>query len=146
MAPGGSSRRTRRQPSEDISEDPISQRNKLEDVEMDSGDDVARRRGSRKGKRGKKKAAAPADGDETMIDADLDAGDVPDEPFDRQAFLDQPLSQKQLAKLHLFATDATVPLDVYKPDAMEMTKRLAGHITEFLANNQDKVGRRNRAL
>ena len=117
----------------------MTQRNKVEDVEMDSGDDVPRHRGSRKEKRGKKKVAAPAGGDETMIDVDLDTGDVPDEPFDREALLNQPLSQKQLAKLHLFASDATVPLDVYKPDAMEMTKRLAGHIAEFMRNNQDKV-------
>ena len=117
----------------------MSQRNKVEDVEMDSGDDVARRRGSRKEKRGKKKATAPAAGDETAINADLDTGDVPDEPFDREALLNQPLSQKQLAKLHLFASDATVLLDVYKPDAMEMTKRLAGHTAEFMKNNQDRV-------
>lgn len=109
---------------------------------MDSGDDVARHRSSRKEKRGKgkKKATAPTDGDEAMIDADLDAVDIPDEPFDRDALLNQPLSQKQLAKLQLLASDATVTLDMYKPDAMEMTKRLAGHIAEFMRNNQDKVG------
>lgn len=107
---------------------------------MDSGDDTARHRSTRKEKRGKKKATAPVDRDETMIDADLDAVDIPDEPFDRGALLNQPLSQKQLAKLHLFASDATVLLNVYKPDAMEMTKRLAGHIAEFMRNNQDKVG------
>lgn len=114
----------------------MTQRSKAEDVEMDSGDDVPRHRSSRKGKRGKKKAAVPAGGDEAMIDVDLDAGD---EPFDREALLNQPLSQKQQAKLHLFASDATVLLNVYKPDAMEMTKRLAGHVAEFLRNNQDKV-------
>ncbi|KAF9649385.1 hypothetical protein BDM02DRAFT_1844775 [Thelephora ganbajun] len=134
-----SSRRIRRQPSEDISDVPATQRSKVEDVEMDSGDDVARHRGSRKGKRGKKKAAAPADRDEAMIDVDLDTGDVPDEPFDREALLNQPLSQKQLAKLHSFTSDATVSLDVYKADVMEMTKRLAGNIAEFMSNNQDKT-------
>ena len=140
MAPvASSSRRTLRQPSEDISEDPPTQRSKVEDVEMDSGEDVARYRRSRKDKRGKKKAVAPAGGDDSMLDGDLDIGDVPDEPFDRDALLNQPLSQKQLAKLHLFASDATVLLNVYKPDAMEMTKRLAGHIAEFMRNNQDKV-------
>ena len=117
----------------------MTQRSKAEDVEMDSGDDVPRHRSSRKEKRGKKKAAMPAGGDETMVDVDLDAGDVPDEPFDREALLNQPLSQKQQAKLHLFASDATVLLNVYKPDAMEMTKRLAGHVAEFMRNNQDKV-------
>jgi len=139
MAPVAAySRRTRRQPSEDISEGPATQRNKVEDVEMDSGDEAARHRSSRK--RGKKKATAAADGDEIMIDADLDAVDVPDQPFDKEALLNQPLSQKQLAKLQSFATDTTATLDVYKPDAMEMTKRLAGHIAEFMRNNQDKVG------
>jgi len=140
MAPvASSSRRTLRQLSEDISEDPLTQRSKVEDVEMDSGEDVTRHRRSRKDKRGKKKAVVPAGGDDSMLDGDLDIGDVPDEPFDRDALLNQPLSQKQLAKLHLFASDATVLLNVYKPDAMEMTKRLAGHIAEFMRNNQDKV-------
>jgi len=140
MAPvASSSRRTRRQLTEDISEDPVTQRNRVEDVEMDSGDDVARRRGPRKEKRSKKKHAAPVDGDEVVIDADLDTGDVPDEPFDRDALLNQPLSQKQLAKLHSLAMDTTVTLDVYKPDVMEMTKRLAGNIAEFMRSNQDKV-------
>ena len=141
MAPvASSSRRTRRQPSEDISEDPVTQRNRVEDVDMDSGDDATRHRSTRKEKQGKKKATAPVDRDETMIDADLDVVDIPDVPFDREALLNQPLSQKQLAKLHLLALDAVVLLDVYKPDAMEMTKRLAGHIAEFMRNNQDKVG------
>ena len=114
---------------------------------MDSGDDVERPRGattSRKGKgkaKGRKgKRAAPADGDEAAIDVDLDLADVPDEPFDRDALVNQPLSQKQLLKLHSLASDTTVPVDVYKQDVMEMTKRLAGHIAEFLRNNQDKVG------
>ena len=144
MAPvASSSRRTRRQPSEDITEDPVTQRNKVEDVEMDSGDDVARRRAvkaSRKGKQGKKKQAAPADGDETMIDADLDTGDIPDEPFDREGLLNQPLSQKQLTKLHALTSDVNVTMEAYKPEVMEMAKRLAGNIAEFLRNNQDKVG------
>jgi len=140
MAPvASSSRRTRRQPTEDISEDPVTQRNKVEDVEMDSGDEVVRRQGPRKQKRNKKKPVAPVDGDEIVIDADLDTGDVSDEPFDREALLNQPLSQKQLAKLHSLAMDTTVTLDVYKPDVMEMTKRLAGNIAEFMRNNQDKV-------
>ena len=143
MAPiASSSRRTRRQPSEEISEDPVTQRNKVEDVEMDSGEDVARRRGaatSRKGKRGKKKQAAPANGDETMIDVDFDTGDVPDEPFDREALLNQPLSQKQSGKLHALTSDINVTLQAYKPDVMEMAKRLAGNIAEFMRNNQDKV-------
>ena len=149
MAPvASSSRRTRRQPSEDISEDPASQRNKAEDVEMDSEDDVERLRGvttSRrgkgkgKGKGSKKKSAAPADGDEATIDVDLDLVDVPDEPFDRSALVNQPLSQKQLLKLHSLTSDATAPLDAYKPDVMEMVKRLAGNIAEFTRNNQDKV-------
>lgn len=142
MAPvASSSRRTRRQPSEDISEDPGTQRSKVEDVEMDSGDDTMRRRGTRKDKRSGKKPAAAADRDETMIDVDLDTGDVPDEPFDREALLNQPLSKKQVAKLQLLASDAAVPLDGYKPDVMEMVKRLAGNTAEFLSNNQDKVGR-----
>ena len=147
MAPvASSSRRTRRQPSEDISEDPASQRNKAEDVEMDSGDDVERLRGvtaSRKGKGrskgSKKKPTAPADGDGAAIDVDLDLVDVPDEPFDRDALVNQPLSQKQLLKLHSLASDTTVTLDIYKPDVMEMAKRLAGNIAEFTRNNQDKV-------
>lgn len=147
MAPvASSSRRTRRQPSEDISEDPASQRNKAEDVEMDSGDDVERLRGvtaSRKGKGrskgSKKKPTAPVDGDGAAIDVDLDLVDVPDEPFDRDALVNQPLSQKQLLKLHSLASDTTVTLDIYKPDVMEMAKRLAGNIAEFTRNNQDKV-------
>lgn len=106
---------------------------------MDSGDEVVRRQGPRKQKRNKKKPVAPVDGDEIVIDADLDTGDVSDEPFDREALLNQPLSQKQLAKLHSLAMDTTVTLDVYKPDVMEMTKRLAGNIAEFMRNNQDKV-------
>lgn len=113
---------------------------------MDSEDDVARHRSSRKGKRGKKKAIAPAGGDEAMVDGDLDTGDIPDEPFDREALLDQPLSQKQSAKLHLFASDTTVLLTGYKPDAMEMTKQLAGHIAEFMKNNQDQVCSSGRSL
>jgi len=130
----------------------VSQRNKADDVEMDSGDDVERPRGvtaSRKGKgkgkgtgKGKgsrKKPAAPADGDEAAIDVDLDLVDVPDEPFDRAALVNQPLSQKQLLKLHSLASDTTVTLEVYKPDVMEMAKRLAGNIAEFTKNNQDKV-------
>lgn len=137
MAPvASSSRRTRRQLTEDISEDPVTQRSKVEDVEMDSGDDVPRHRGSRKGK---KKAAAPADRDKTMIDVDLDAGDVPDVPFDREALLNQRLSQKQLSKLHLLASDTTVPIEAYKQDAMEMIKRLAGHTAEFMRTDQAKV-------
>ena len=140
MAPvASSSRRTRRQPSDAISEDPVTQRNKAEDVEIDSGDDATRHRGSRKEKRSKKKPAAPAGRDETMIDADLDTADVPDEPFDREALLNQPLSQKQLAKLHALAMDATVLLNVYKMDAMEMSTRLAGNVAEFMGNSQDKV-------
>ena len=109
---------------------------------MDSGDDVARHRGaapSRKGKRGKKKQAARADGDDAMIDADLDTGDVPDVPFDREALLNQPLSQKQQGRLHALTSDINVTLQAYKPDVMEMAKRLAGNIAEFMRNNQDKV-------
>jgi hypothetical protein len=140
MSPvASSSRRTRRQLPEDISEDPVPQSSKVEDVEMDSGDDAARRRGARKEKRGKKKPAAAADRDETVIDADLDTGDVPDEPFDREAFLNQPLSQKQQAKLHALASDTTAAWDAYKPETMEMAKRLAGNMAEFLRTNQDKV-------
>lgn len=135
-----SSRRTRRQPSEVISEDPITQRSKAEDVEMDSGDDVGRHRGPQKEKWSKKKAVAPVDKDGTMVDVGLNNRDIPDVPFDREALLNQPLSQKQLAKLHLLASDATVTLETYKQDAMEMAKRLAGHIAEFLMNNQDQVG------
>jgi hypothetical protein len=141
MPVASSSRRTRRQPSEDISEDPVTQRSKVEDVEMDSGDDTGRHRVSRKEKRskGKKRAAAAADRDQTMVDADLDTGEIPEEPFDREALLNQPLSQKQLAKLHSLASDTEVPLKGYKAEAMEMTKRLAGSMAEFLKNNQDKV-------
>ena len=137
MAPvASSSRRTRRRLTEDISEDPVTQRRKVEDVETDSGDDIPRHRGSRKGK---KKAAVPTDRDETVINVDLDAGDVPDAPFDREAFLNQPLSQKQQSKLHLLASDATIPIEAYKQDAMEMTKRLAGHTAEFMRTDQAKV-------
>jgi len=147
MAPvASSSRRTRRQPSEDISEDPASQRNKAEDVEMDSGDDIERPRGvttSRKGKgkgKGKGSRKKPAaDGDEAAIDVDLDLADVPDEPFDRAALVNQPLSHKQASKLHLLTSDTTAALDTYKPDVMEMTKGLAGNIAEFTTHNQDKV-------
>lgn len=114
----------------------MTQRRKVEDVETDPGDDIPRHRGSRKGK---KKAVAPADRDETVINVDLDAGGVPDASFDREAFLNQPLSQKQLSKLHLLASDATIPIEAYKQDAMEMTKRLAGHATEFMRTNQAKV-------
>jgi hypothetical protein len=120
----------------------VSQRNKVEDVEMDSEDGGGRRRGVKKAgrdKRGKKKPAAPADRDEAMIDADLDTGDVPDEPFDREALLNQPLSQKQLGRLHSITSDTTVTLDVYKQEVMETAKRLAGSIAEFMRNNQDKV-------
>jgi len=126
----------------------VTQGNKVEDVEMDSGDDVERSRGtttSRKGKGkvkakgSKKKPAAPADGEEAAIDVDSDLVDVPDEPFDRGALVNQPLSQKQLLGLRPFASEATVTLDAYKPDVMEMAKRLAGHIAEFMRNNQDKV-------
>jgi len=115
---------------------------------MDSGDDVERLRGvttSRKGKgkpKGKgtkKKSAAPAGGDDAAIDVDLDLVDVPDEPFDRDALVNLPLSQKQQLKLQLLASDTTAALDVYKPDVMEMAKRLAGNIAEFTRNNQDKV-------
>jgi len=137
MAPiASSSRRTRRQPTEEISEDPVTQRRKVEDVEMDSGDEAPRHRSSRKGK---KKAVAPADRDKTMIDVDLDTGDVPDLPFDREALLNQPLSQKQLSKLHLLASDTTVPIEAYKQDAMEMIRRLAGHTAEFMRTNQAKI-------
>lgn len=142
MPIASSSRRTRHQPSEDISEDPASQRNKIEDVEMDSGDDTARHRSTRKDKRGKgkKKPAPAADRNEAMIDADLDTGEIPDdEPFDREALLNQPLSQKQLAKLHLIASDTQVSIAAYKPDVMEMAKRLAGNMAEFMRNNRDKV-------
>jgi hypothetical protein len=140
MAPiASSSRRTRRQHSEEISEDPVTQRNKVEEVEMDSEDGGGRRRGGKASRRTKKKHAAAVDRDETMIDADLDTGDVPDEPFDREALLNQPLSQKQLAKLQALAMDATVPLEAYKLDVMEMAKRLAGNIAEFMRNGQDKV-------
>lgn len=141
MPIASSSRRTRRQPSEDISEDPVSQRTKAEDVEMDSGEEIARNRSSRKEKRGKgkKKAGAAADRDETVVDADLDVGEIPDEPFDREAFLNQPLSQKQLAKLQLLVSDTQVSLNGYKPEVMEMVKRLAGNMAEFMRNNQDKV-------
>ena len=136
-----SSRRTRRQPSEDISEDPATQRSKVEDVEMDSGDDTARRRSSRKEKRrkGKEKLVVAADKDETVIDADLDPGEIPDEPFDREALLNQPLSVKQLEKLRSLASDTQVLTDAYKPDVMEMIKRLAGNMAEFMRTNQDKV-------
>ena len=139
MPVASSSRRTRRQPSEDIIEELVTQRNKVEDVEMDSGEDTARRRGSRKEKRSKGKKRAAADRDEAVIDADLDGGEIPNEPFDREAFLNQPLSQKQLGKLLLLASDTEVPLRGYKPETMEMTKRLAGHMAEFLTKNQDKV-------
>jgi len=124
----------------------VTQRSKAEDVEMDSGDDVPRIRGSRKGKRSKKAPAASGDRDETMIDVDLDTADVPDEPFDREALLNQPLSQKQLAKLHSITTDTTVVLNGYKPDVMEMAKRLAGHMAEFMRSNQDKVARGSRVI
>ena len=118
---------------------------------MDSGDDVERLRGvttSRKGKekgkgkgkgKGGKKQAAPADGDEAAIDVDLDLVDVPDEPFDRDALVNQQLSQKQLQKLLSLASETTATLDIYKPDVMEMAKRLAGNIAEFTKNNQDRV-------
>ena len=142
MPVASSSRRTRRQPSEDISEDPGPQRHKVEDVDMDSGDDAARHRGSRKEKRGgkaKKKPAATADRDETMIDVDLDGGEAADEPFDRDAFLNRPLSNKQQAKLHALASDAEVPVRAYKQDVMEMVKRLAGNMAEFMVFKQDKV-------
>ncbi|KAF9781616.1 zinc-finger of the MIZ type in Nse subunit-domain-containing protein [Thelephora terrestris] len=138
MPVASSSRRTRRQPSEDISEDPVSQRTKAEDVDMDSGDDTARQRGSRKEKRGKVKKK-PAD-NEAMIDVELDAaGDAADEPFDRNAFLNRPLSQKQQAKLHSLASDAEVPVRAYKQDVMEIVKRLAGNVAEFTTNYQDKT-------
>lgn len=144
MAPvASSSRRTRRQPSEEISEDPGSQKNKVEDVEVDSGDEDKRPRGkttTRKGKRGKRKQTAPTDKDETMIDVDLDDEDIPDEPFDRDALLNQPLSQKQKPRLISLASDATAAPEAYKQDVMEMATRLAGNIAEFLKNNQDKVG------
>ena len=141
MPIASSSRRARRQPSEDISEDPVTQRTKVEDVEMDSGEDTTRHRGSGKEKRGKSrgKHATTADRHECVINEDLDAEEIPDEPFDREAFLNQPLSQKQLGKLHLLASDAEVSLNGYKADVMEMTKRLAGNMAEFMRNNQDKV-------
>lgn len=117
----------------------MSQRTKAEDVEMDSGEDTVRQRSSRK--KGKKKAAAAADRDEPVIDADLDAEEIPDEPFDKEALLNQPLSQKQLSKLQLFASDTEVPLKGYKVEVMEMMKRLAGNMAEFLASDQAKVQR-----
>lgn len=144
MPVASSSRRTRRQPSEDISEDPGTQRtNKVEDVEIDSGDDAARSRGPRgegRGK-GKKKRAAATDEDKTMVDGDLDTGDNPDEPFDKEAFLNLPLSRTQLAKLHALAFDTHVPLTGYKRDVMEVMTRLAGNMAEFMRNDQDKVER-----
>ena len=142
MPVASSSRRTRRQPSEDISEEPVTQRNKVEDVDMDSGDDGARHRSSRKEKRGKgkKKAGGAAKTDEAAtIDADLDVEEIQDEPFDREAFLNQPLSQKQLSKLQAFASDAERALGLYKSDVKEMTVRLAGHMAEFMRTDQAKV-------
>jgi hypothetical protein len=89
--------------------------------------------------KGKRRAAAATDGEETMINGDLDVGDVSDEPFDRAAFLNNPLSEKQLTKLQAFASDTKVPLSAYKEDVMETMKRLAGNMAEFLKTNQDKV-------
>ena len=108
---------------------------------MDSGDDAARHRSARREKRGKgKKRATAANGtDETTIDVDLDTGDVPEEPFDREALLNQALSQKQQAKLHSLALDTHVVLDGYKPDVMEMMRQLAGNVAEFMKNDQAKV-------
>lgn len=109
---------------------------------MDSGDDIARHRGaktSRKGKRNKKKPAVPAGDDGTMIDVDLDGGDLQEEPFDREALLNQPVSEKQAGKILAFTADIDTTMRAYKQDVMEMAKRLAGNVAEFMRNNQDEV-------
>lgn len=127
------SRRAPSQASEQISEG--SQIRRIaEDVEADSEEEAPRRTKVKKEKKSTRQRPETIEEDQNAGPAEQDA---PEEHFDKNKYLNQPLNEKEGVRINGFAEDWELSRKGFRLDAVEMAKAMAGNMAEYTQGKED---------
>lgn len=129
-------RRSRRVPSEQISQSSQAQRI-AEDVEGVSEDEAPRRTKVKKEKKSTRQRAEAIEEHENAGPAEQET--TSEDVFDKYKYLNQPLNAESGIRIRGFAGDWGTARDAFRIDAVEMAKAVAGSMAEFCQGKEDQT-------